>query len=111
MKKITFLFLFAIISVASYSQFSANLMFTDHLTGAQETPAVITEAEGVGSFIINATRDTMCVNITVRGLSGPIAAIAIYQGDTGVAGPAVIPLINVVGYTVTATLTGADLSA
>src|SRR4051812_14066040 len=111
MKKITLLILFAVISVATYAQqFSANLLFTAHLTGAQETPAVQTEAEGVASFILNASHDTMCVLVTVRGLSGPITAAHIHQGDTGVAGPVVIPFTIINDYTITATLTGAAVS-
>src|SRR5689334_852333 len=111
MKKITLLLLFAIISVASQAQqFSANLLFTAHLTGNQETPAVQTEAEGVGSFILNSTHDTMCVIVTVKGLSGPITAAHIHEGDEGVPGPPVIPLTIINDYTITATLTGADVS-
>jgi hypothetical protein len=111
MKKITLLFLFAIIAGASHAQqFSANLLFTAHLTGAQETPAVQTEADGVASFILNATHDTMCVMVTVKGLSGPITSVNIYEGDTSVVGPIAIPLTNINGYTVMATLTGASVS-
>ncbi len=112
MKKITLLLLFAIISVASQAQqqFSANLLFTAHLTGGQETPAVQTEAEGVASFILNATHDTMCVMITVKGLSGPITMANIYVGDTNVAGFPIISLTAITGNTITATLTGSDIN-
>src|SRR5436853_1309293 len=104
MKKITLLILFATISIASYSQFSANLLFTARLTGAQEIPAVNTTAEGVASFILNATHDTMCVLITVQGLTGAITAASISEGDTGVSGIPIIPLTDINGYTITATL-------
>ena len=110
MKKITLLFLSAITSIACYAQFSSNLMFTARLSGDQETPAVSTEAEGVGSFILNATHDTMCVMVTVKGLSGPITGAHIHEGDTGVSGPIIIPLTTINGYTITQTITGTDLS-
>ncbi len=51
---------------------SGSLLFTARFSGDQEVPAVETDANGVGAFFINANKDTLCVSITVQGLSGPI---------------------------------------
>ncbi|HYV93561.1 MAG TPA: hypothetical protein VE978_17435 [Chitinophagales bacterium] len=37
---------------------SGNLTMSAKLDGAQEVPAVVTNAIGVASFVLNATRDT-----------------------------------------------------
>ena len=65
MKKITLLLaatlLLADARIASAS-FTANLLFAAKLTGDQETPPVTTPAYGVATFILNATRDTLCIS-------------------------------------------------
>ncbi|MFN3950810.1 MAG: CHRD domain-containing protein [Thermaurantimonas sp.] len=88
-----------------------NLLVSAKLDGAQEVPAVSTNALGVASFMINATRDTICVNITVTGLSGPITGIHVHEGDPGVNGGVVIDLTPfVAGNRIVATLTGSAVS-
>ncbi len=91
--------------------FTGNLLFSSKLDGAQETPAVATSAIGVASFVLNPTHDTMCVSVSVTGLSGPITSAHIHEGPVGVAGPVIIsltPFIN--GNRISTTLTGANLT-
>jgi hypothetical protein len=88
-----------------------HLLFSAKLDGAQETPAVSTSATGVGSLVLNRTRDTMFVSVTVAGLSGAITGAHIHEGLPGVPGAIVVNLMpwlsgnKIMGY-----LTGADLT-
>ena len=87
--------------------FSANLLFSAKLTGAEETPPVVTSAVGVASFALNATHDTLCIEVTVQNLSGPITDAHVHFGARGVAGPPIIPLgSNVNGNRISAVITG-----
>lgn len=102
--------LFAFNSNASHLK--DNLLISAKMDGSQEVPAVTTNALGVASFMLNATRDTICVNISVTGLSGPITAIHIHEGDVGMNGGVIKDLTPMVsGNRITATLTGLDVSA
>ena len=44
-------------------------------------------AQGVASFVLNATRDTLFINATFSGLSGPITNAHTHLGRRGVSGP------------------------
>ena len=97
---------------ANASHLKDNLLISAKLNGAQEVPAVTTNALGVGSFMINATRDTICVNISVTGLSGAITGIHLHDGVLGANGGVIKDLTPfVVGNRITAKLTGVDASA
>ena len=96
---------------AGAAPLSANLTLSAILTGFQETPAVNTNAEGTASFIFNATRDTLFINATFSGLSGPITGAHIHKGAPGVAGDIITPLTMMVrGNQLRGYLTGADIS-
>ena len=91
---------------------SDQLMVSSKLTGDQEVPAVNTSAVGVATFNLNSTWDTMCVNISVNGLSGPITGIHVHEASSGQNGPVVTNLSPFVsGNRVVAMLTGADLTS
>ncbi len=99
------------VSTFGSNGFTGNLLFTAKLDGAQETPSVTTEAIGVASFMLNSTHDSMCVNVSVTGLSGPITSAHIHEGKPGVPGPVIIslaPFIN--GNRISTTLTGTNLT-
>ncbi len=88
-----------------------QILLSARMNGAQEVPAVTTNAVGVTAFSINATRDTMCVNMTVTGLSGAITGAHIHAGAAGVNGPVIYNLTSfIVGNSLAATLTGNDLT-
>lgn len=67
-----------------------------NLDGAQEVPAVTTNARGVSSIRLNPTLDSIEVNAMVTGLSGAITGAHIHSGAVGVAGPIVIDLASMI---------------
>jgi CHRD domain/Secretion system C-terminal sorting domain len=81
------------------------------MNGSQLVPAVSTNAVGVGGFSLNASMDTLCVNITVTGLNSPITDIHIHEGVPGTNGGLVIDLNPFrQGNTVRGSLYGANLT-
>lgn len=97
-----------------YSAIAAHLedhiLVSGKMTGSQEVPAVITTAVGITTITINSTRDTICLNATVTGLSGPISGIHIHEGAPGENGSVLIDLTPYVsGNRLAASLSGADL--
>lgn len=90
---------------------SGNILLTARMTGDQEVPAVTTSAVGLGSFFLNESMDTLCVNITAINLSGPITGIHVHMGGMGTNGGVVTDLSPYIsGNKITATLTGSDLT-
>lgn len=67
-------------------------MFSAKIDGTREVPAVSTNAVGVTSLMLNKTRDSICANISVTGLNGPISGVHIHEGDAGVNGGVVVDL-------------------
>ena len=117
MRKLFTLFLLGTIGLlgsraAWADHLSANLTLSAHLTTTQEVPAVAaTAAQGTASFILNATRDTLFINATFSGLSGPITGAHIHKGAFGAAGDIITPLTAMVrGNQLRGYLTGADIS-
>ena len=114
MKKITLLLSCSVMLLCAgnvSANFTANLLFAAKLTGDQETPAVTTNGYGVASFILNASRDTLCIAVTVRDLSSAITGAHIHQASYGLAGPVVFdltPYIN--GNRISAVLTGGQIT-
>lgn len=88
-----------------------HLLLSARMDGAQEVPAVATNAVGVASFMLNTTRDSVCVDITVTGLSGPLVGIHIHDGEPGTNGGVLIDLSSFIsGNRITTILTGANAS-
>ncbi len=88
-----------------------QILLSARMNGAQETPAVTTNAVGVAAFSLNATHDTMCVTMTVSGLSGPITGAHIHSGAPGVSGAVVLGLDAFLsGNNLSVTLTGSNLT-
>jgi hypothetical protein len=110
MKKITLLLVSAIglaVPFNASANFTSNLLFAAKLTGDQETPAVTTPGYGVASFTLNATRDTLCISVTVRDLSSTITGAHIHQGSYGLPGPVIFDLTQYInGNRITAMLAG-----
>lgn len=103
----------------SIAMLSAVQTFAGHLTdriilsarlqGSNEVPAVATSANGVASFMLNATRDTMQVNIAFTGLKA--TAMHIHEGKAGANGGVFKDLTkNIKGNVARLILTGTDLS-
>ena len=93
---------------------SNSTKFGATLNGANETPAVVTNGTGTGTFTLSGTMVTY--NITATGLSGNATASHIHVGGTTAAGPIVLPfpasaIVNGAGgaVTVSGTFTTADV--
>lgn len=98
-------------TAANAAHLRAHLQFSARLNGAQEVPAVVTDALGVASFTLNATRDTLCIRGNFTGLSGPITGAHIHTGMPGVSGPVLIGLTDMVmGNTLMGQITGSAVT-
>lgn len=114
MKKFTLLFFALILITAMHSSASHlrdQILLSARMNGAQEVPAVTTSAVGLAALNLNPTRDTLCVNMTVTGLSGAITGTHIHSGTAGTTGPVLFDLTSfLIGNSLSATITGADLT-
>ncbi|MCB9240951.1 MAG: CHRD domain-containing protein [Flavobacteriales bacterium] len=91
---------------------SNELMLSARLNGTQEVPAVSTNAQGVASFTLNSTWDSLFVNISVNGLSGDITGIHLHSGLPGVNGGVLVNMTNWVnGNRIRGVVAGSDLSS
>lgn len=61
--------------------FRENILFSAKLEGTQMVPAVNSAATGLGSFMLNRKRDSISINISLRGISA--TQVAIYHGKEG----------------------------
>lgn len=104
---------FALISATSFAgHLQDNLLFSAKLNGAQQTPAITTNAMGVGSFMLNNMRNELCINVAVNGLSGPITAAHIHEGAMGVGGGVLVDLSSgISGNQLMLTISGAELNS
>jgi Cu/Zn superoxide dismutase len=111
-RRILILLTFCLVTGATFANhLSGNLLFTSRFSGDQEVPPVETDATGVGSYFLNASMDTLCITITVNGLSGPITGAHIHEGMMGMNGGVLVGLTdNVDGNSLQATITGDDLT-
>lgn len=99
-------------SLSMASHLGEELLFSARMNGAQEVPSVDTDAQGVAGFTLNNTRDQLCVNVAVNGLTGPITGAHIHAGAPGMTGDPVIDLSSgILGNQITITISGTDLSA
>ena len=90
---------------------TAKYLFAARMNGANEVPAVSTNALGLGTFYLNDTRDTMCFEMTATGLSGAITGIHIHDGAAGTNGPVLVDLTPFVsGNRIKGTLNGSALA-
>ncbi len=102
------LFLLAFIYLPAKAD--GSLTFTAWLTGAEEVPAVSTNARGLASCRLSENRDTMIVNMLVTGLSGPVTGAAILESRRGTTGGALKSLeLYQAGNKFYGVLTGTDL--
>ncbi len=103
-------FLIMLISFGTSAQNLSNrIILSARLQGINEIPSVTTNANGVASFLLNATRDTMQVNIAFTGMKA--SAMHIHEGKPNTNGTVVKDLTQFIsGNIARFTLTGADLS-
>ena len=113
-RKITLLFIGIVL--LSFNAFSAEmrgkLVFTAWLTGAEEVPAVNTNAVGVASLQLSENRDSLMIMVMTTGLSGTITGASILESHRGTTGGALQSLeLLRAGNKFNGVLTGADLPA
>jgi hypothetical protein len=72
---------------------TSKYLFAARMNGAQEVPAVATNAVGLATFNLNAHRDSICIEGTFNGLSGPITGIHIHEAMPGMSGGVVLDLM------------------
>lgn len=95
----------------SASHLRDQILLSARMNGGQEVPAVTTNAVGVTAFSLNSTRDTLCVKMTVTGLSGAITGAHIHMAPAGSSGPVLFDVTPYISGTSAAfTLTGSDLT-
>ncbi|HYD19829.1 MAG TPA: CHRD domain-containing protein [Flavipsychrobacter sp.] len=118
MKKLTqwlFTLLGAMVSFSNVyaDHLTSKYLFAARMDGAQEVPAVTTNAIGLTTFYLSNNRDTLCIRGTFTGLSGGITAAHIHDGAMGVSGPPVIDLSSYISLDdrVEAVITGSSLTA
>ena len=91
---------------------SSKYLFAARMNGAQEVPAVSTNALGLGYFYLNDTRDTLCFEMTATGLTGSIMGIHIHDGDAGTNGAVLLDMTPyVTGTRIKGMLTGSSLTS
>lgn len=73
-------------------QFGSDLIITAKLSGANEVPAVTTDAVGVATIHFNEDRTAATINATVSNLSSAFTGAHIHIGKPGENGGVLIPL-------------------
>ena len=119
MRKFTQKILVAAVTLASTTLLAAppvtmrsHMLLSARMDGAQQTPSVSGSGTGISSFVLNSTRDTLCINATFANLTGPATGIHIHSGALGASGAVLVDLTsNIVGNRVSATITGTILTA
>ncbi len=107
----SFIIMLLFINYSFGAHLSDNLQISAKLSGAEEVPSVSTNAVGVASFMINSTKDEICFNISVNGLSGPITGIHVHEGAIGENGAVVTDLSSyIVDNRIAGSLSGSDLT-
>jgi hypothetical protein len=61
---------------------------------SEEVPAVATNAEGVAAITVCSDLSTVCYNVALTGLSGPITGAHFHGGAAGINGGVVLNLNN-----------------
>ena len=110
-KSILVLIGLAISISASATHLRDQILLSARMNGAQEVPSINTNAVGVTALSLNSTHDTLCVKMTVTGLSGAITGAHIHMGALGVSGPVLFNLSTFISATSAAfTITGNNLT-
>jgi CHRD domain/Secretion system C-terminal sorting domain len=91
--------------------FKDNVLFTSRLDGSKVVPSVVTNAKGLASLMLNRTRDTISINISLVDLSGAPVNVSLYTGAEGTNGSSLIDLTAFIeGNKVTGRITGTNAS-
>ncbi|MGB0166600.1 MAG: CHRD domain-containing protein [Luteibaculum sp.] len=95
-----FTLIFSFITILSYTlhsqDLSERLLFSAKLDGDNNTSVVNPDAQGIALFHLNATRDSLFVNIAVTNLNAELESVQIHEGVSGEDGPPVMVLDSAV---------------
>lgn len=86
---------------------SPSIQITARMNGNNETPAVTTDAQGLGVFTLSLDKQSVLVDIALTDLSSSVTGVHLHDGVVGATGPLAFdltPFIN--GNRVQTTLTG-----
>ena len=72
---------------------SSHLQFSAKMSGANEVPAVTSDAQGIGIFTLDKAKSTLYINVSLNNLSGPITGMHIHEGVAGANGPVIFNLV------------------
>lgn len=75
-----------------FTQTAGHLLFTAHLSGDEEIPAVTTNGQGLITVLFSEDRTKMFVQGAITGLSGPVTAAHFHAGGFGATGSVVVDL-------------------
>lgn len=95
MKKTIYPLLFACLFAGSVSAQLPHLVFHAELVGAEQIPAVSTEARGLITLIYSPDRLKVTVTGLLVGMEGAVNSITLHIGKTGEAGAAIVDLMPV----------------
>ncbi len=98
------------IQPSSRAELLTATTFFATLNGGQENPPVSTPATGGGVFVLNTDGTALSYNVSVIGLSGPIAAAHFHNAAAGTNGP-VVRTITFTGETASGTWLNTDAQA
>jgi len=91
----TLAFLSGIAAIALPAQ-AALIDFTASLDGAQQVPPAASTGTGSGSVVLDTVADTITVNLSFQGLTGPALAAHIHgPGAVGTNASILFPFMNV----------------
>lgn len=92
--------------------FKGHLLFASKLDGAQVVPSVSSTASGVSSFVLNKTRDSLTIHLSMIGLTGPALNVSLYEGAEGSNGTLLMNLTpSLTGNRLMTDITGANLTS
>ncbi|MGE0043479.1 MAG: CHRD domain-containing protein [Vicinamibacterales bacterium] len=98
---------------ASGSQAQLVYHMTAHLSGASETPGVLTGAYGMADITVNLATQTVTYTVQVFNMPSGTTAGHFHVGGAGLAGPVVVDIAPPVGasneFTVSGTATASSL--
>lgn len=96
---------------ANAAHLGSKLTFSARMNGAQEVPAVTTNAAGVASMILNGDRDSLCISIYMGGFGSALQGVHLHDGAAGSNGPVLVDLSSsIVNGNIQFVLTGSALT-
>ena len=96
---------------ASAAHLQPHLLFSARMNAAQQVPTNSSTALGLGGLTLNASRDTLCVNISWTGLTSTLTGLHIHEGLPGINGPVLVDLVPFIANDhVMTTITGSALT-